>query len=304
MWEIVSDGRTWSGIFTQRKKHGETYWISASVSPVKNKGGTTTHYICLQEDITERVAAEEEARDHQQQMMRYMRIAAMGEMAAALAHELNQPIAAIVNYCNGSLRRLASKNYDITEIKVALKDAHHEAKRAKSIIQHVARFVRKAPQQRTTHNLATLIKSVVALARREMEQHHVETSLELMSEGMVTVNIVEIEQVLLNLIRNSTEAMAEADRGCRTLILRSWLMSPGYTVVSVSDSGRGFEIESVDRIFDPFFTTKPQGMGMGLAICRNIIEAHGGRIWAERNANGGASLHFTLPTVEASDDCD
>ena len=140
MWEIVSDGRTWSGIFTQRKKHGETYWISASVSPVKNKGGTTTHYICLQEDITERVAAEEEARDHQQQMMRYMRIAAMGEMAAALAHELNQPIAAIVNYCNGSLRRLASKSYDITEIKAALKDAHHEAKRAKSIIQHVARF--------------------------------------------------------------------------------------------------------------------------------------------------------------------
>ena len=81
-----------------------------------------------------------------------------------------------------------------------------------------------------------------------------------MSEGMVTVNIVEIEQVLLNLIRNSTEAMAEADRGCRTLILRSWLMSPGYTVVSVSDSGRGFEIESVDRIFDPFFTTKPQSL--------------------------------------------
>lgn len=300
MWATMKDGCTWSGKFRNRRKSGELFWVSASISPVKNTAGEITHYIGLQEDITERIAAEEEARDHQQQMMRYMRIAAMGEMAAALAHELNQPIAAVVNYCNGSLRRLMAETCDTGEVIAALKDAHSEAQRAKTIIQHVARFVRKTPQQRTTQCLNALIRSVVALARRELERHEVDVILDLCNDlPPVTVNLVEIEQVLLNLLRNSLEAMADAEKEARTLRLRTGMFAPNSLIVTVSDNGRGFDPESEDRMFDPFFTTKPQGMGMGLAICRNVIEAHAGRIWAEVNSDGGASVHFTLPAPEA-----
>lgn len=301
IWATVKDGRTWSGKLRNRKKNGDLFWVAASLSPVKNNAGEITHFIGLQEDITERIAAEEEARDHQQQMMRYMRIAAMGEMAAALAHELNQPIAAVVNYCNGSLRRLAADGWNTDEIICALRESHDEAQRAKSIIQHVARFVRKAPLQRVTQSANSLVRSVVALARRELARQQIEIAFDLRDDlPPVTVNIVELEQLLLNLIRNSMEAMADIDDARQALRLSTGMVSAGVLIVTVADTGRGFDPADVERAFDPFFTTKPQGMGMGLAICRNIVEAHGGRIWAETNAEGGGSVHFTLPASEGA----
>lgn len=302
IWATVKEGRTWSGKLRNRRKNGEHFWVTASLSPVKNSAGKITHFIGLQEDITERINAEEEARDHQQQMMRYMRIAAMGEMAAALAHELNQPIAAVVNYCNGSLRRLAGDGWDTDQIIGALKDAHQEAQRAKEIIHHVARFVRKAPQQRVTLSVGNLVRSGVALARRELERLQVEIVLELREDlPSVTVNVVEMEQLLLNLIRNSMEAMADVTATRHVLRVTTGAMKVGLgqgVVVTVADSGRSIDPAHLERAFDPFFTTKPQGMGMGLAICRNIVEAHGGRIWAEANPAGGTAMHFALPAAE------
>lgn len=299
IWSLVKEGRTWTGKLRNRRKNGELFWASASLAPVKSNSGEITHVVALQEDISDRIAAEEEARDHQQQLMRYMRIAAMGEMAAALAHELNQPIAAVVNYCNGSLRRLATHGWDADEIVGALKDAHDEAQRAKDIIQHVARFVRKAPQQRVTLSPNNLVHSVVALARRELARLAIDVVLDLCDEiPPVAVNIVELEQLLLNLIRNSMESMAEIEMRQHVLRISTGALSRSSILVCVADTGGGFDAANVERAFDPFFTSKPQGMGMGLAICRNVVEAHGGRIWAETNADGGASVHFTLPAVE------
>lgn len=301
IWAAVKEGRTWTGKRRNRRKNGELFWTSASLSPVKNNAGEITHFIGLQEDITERIAAEEEARDHQQQMMRYMRIAAMGEMAAALAHELNQPIAAVVNYCNGSLRRLTAENWDHEEIVGAIKEAHAEAQRAKDIIHHVARFVHKTPHQRVSQSASALVRSAVALAKRELSRLDIGIVLDLRDDlPAVNVNIVELEQLLLNLIRNSMEAMIDIEGPRQMLRLSTGTLGVGVIVVTVADTGRGFDPANIERVFDPFFTTKPQGMGMGLAICRNIVEAHGGRIWAENNPDGGGSVHFTLPAIEGA----
>jgi PAS domain S-box-containing protein len=298
---VLGNGQQWRGQVRSTRKDGSSYWASVSISPIKAGDGVITHFVALQEDITERIQAEEDAREHQQQLMRYMRIATLGETTAALAHELNQPITAIINYCNGSLRRLASKNWNPDDLAEALQEAESEARRARDIIRNVSRLVRKTPQEKTTTEVNTMIRSVLDLVRRDLERHQIDIVLELAANlPPVTVNIVEIEQALLNFLRNGIEAIAEVGESPRRLLLRTARAGDDAITVSVHDSGKGFSSDEIEHAFDPFFTTKAEGMGMGLAICRTIIENHGGRIWAESNADGGATIKFTLPVSEVN----
>ena len=293
---VLENGQHWRGQVRSARKDGSSYWASVSISAIKGGDGVITHFVALQEDITERIQAEEDAREHQQQLVRYMRIATLGETTAALAHELNQPITAIVNYCNGSLRRLASSNWNPDDLTDALKEACGEAQRARDIIRNVTRLVRKTPQERTTAQVNAMIRSVIDLVRRDLERHQIDIVLEFAANlAPVTVNIVEIEQALLNFFRNSIESIAEAGESPRRLLLRTARAGDDAITVSVHDSGKGFSGDEMAHAFDPFFTTKEEGMGMGLAICRTIIENHGGQIWAETNADGGATIKFTLP---------
>jgi PAS domain S-box-containing protein len=299
VWTTLGAGKPWRGRLRNRRKNGTEYRTHASIAPVNSADGTITHIVSVEEDLTERLKAEEEARAHRQQLSRYMRIAAIGEMGATLAHELNQPIAAVVNYCRGSLRRLRSGSWTPGELAEALEEAYGEAQRASEILDNIARFVRPSNQRKDAQDVNSIIRSAVRLADRDLRRHRIDLALELAPDlPPATVNAVEIEQILLNLLRNGIDAVSEKRSGGRAITVRSAPLGADTLRISVHDNGRGFPLDVADHAFDPFFTTKPEGMGMGLAITRSIIETHGGRVWVEPNPGGGAGVHFTLPTRE------
>jgi two-component system sensor kinase FixL len=221
----------------------------------------------------------------------------MGEMASTLAHELNQPLSAIANYLKG-LRRLLEPSSDERSMTVrdALDKAADQALRAGQIIRRLRDFVARGESDRRVESLSKLIEEASALALVGAKEHGIHVRLQLDSEiDLVLVDKVQIQQVLLNLIRNAIEAMANAER--RELTVSSRREADDTVRVSVSDTGHGIDSELSAQLFQPFFTTKRHGMGVGLSISRTIIEAHGGKIWAEATTGGGTTFRFTLRAV-------
>ncbi|MGF1639369.1 MAG: ATP-binding protein [Rhodospirillales bacterium] len=296
IWATVAAGKPWRGPLASRRKDGSLYRTRASLSPAGPADGPITHVVCVEEDLTERLAAEEQARVHRQQLNRYLRIATIGEMGATLAHELSQPIAAIVNYCRGALRRLEAGSAAPSVLMEALQAAHDEARRASDILQAVARFVRPAPDDRATADIDGIVRAALRLVDKELRRRRIELILDLAADlPAPAVNAVEVEQIVVNLIRNAIDALSDIRADRRTICVRTAPSVGEAIIVSVEDNGRGFPFDVAERAFDPFFTTKPDGMGMGLAVCRSIVETHGGRIWVEANRGGGAIVRFTLP---------
>jgi C4-dicarboxylate-specific signal transduction histidine kinase len=224
----------------------------------------------------------------------------MGEMAAGLAHELNQPLQAVVNYARGSVRRLLRRNEKDEELLSALRQISEEANRAAEIIRRVRGFVHKRNPQAVKVSVNGLIEEVVLLSKAEIQQRHAAVVFDLASDLPAVVgDLIQIEQVMLNLVRNGLEAMDEVPEltGDRRLWIKTERHGDGHVQVSVQDRGKGIAKNDLEKIFEPFFTTKPEGMGMGLAISRSIIQAHGGQLWAAANQDLGCTFHFTLPTA-------
>ncbi len=299
VWATLATGEPWRGRQRNRRKDGSEYRTDASISPVKSADGAITHFVSVEDDLTRRLEAEEQARAHRQQLNRYMRIATIGEMGATLAHELNQPIAAVVNYCRGALRRLGSGSWTPDELAEALEEAYGEARRASEILNNIARFVRPSTRHKDAGDINAIIRSAVRLVEKDLRRHRIDLVLDLAPDlPPVTVTAVEVEQTLLNLLRNGIDAVSEKRSGEGAIVIRSALLGADTLGISVQDNGGGFPLDVAEHAFDPFFTTKPEGMGMGLAISRSIIETHGGRVWVEANPGGGAGVHFTLPVRE------
>jgi two-component system sensor kinase FixL len=223
----------------------------------------------------------------------------MGEMASTLAHELNQPLAAISNYMKGS-RRLLSASSDPNKAKIenALDRAAEQAIRAGQIIRRLRDFVARGETERRIESLSKLIEEAGALGLTGAREQGVQLRFNLNPEyDLVLVDRVQIQQVLVNLFRNALEAMANSPQ--RELIASNAMVADDTIEVAVSDTGHGFHDDVKPNLFQTFFTTKETGMGVGLSISRSIIEAHGGRMWAESNASGGATFRFTLPAASA-----
>ena len=232
------------------------------------------------------------------------RLTALGEMSSALAHELNQPLAAIGNYLNGLRRMTRSGNApNAAMLDDILDKAAEQALRAGDIIRRLRSFASRGEAERRVESLSRLIIEAGALAFIGAKEQAVRVSTNLdPSIDLVLADRVQIQQVLLNLIRNSMEAMANAP--VRILEIRSVAQPDDMVCISVADTGSGISDAVAAQLFQPFVTTKETGMGVGLSICRTIVESHGGRIWAENTPQGGAMFAFTLQTVAEQDDED
>lgn len=235
----------------------------------------------------------------QAQLQQTARLITMGEMALTLAHELNQPLAAIANYCRGGMSRLEQGRLDEAAARAVLEKAATQAERAGSILNRIRDFVRKSEPRRESVPLAEIVEGAVEIMTPEAKRHNVRLLVELPEVlPPVRADQILIEQVLVNLIRNGIEAMARTRPAARQIRVQAARQDERHVAVAVIDRGRGLSPEEREQIFTSFFTTKPDGLGMGLKICRSIVEFHEGRLMVEDNPQGGTVFRFTLPLEE------
>jgi len=252
-------------------------------------------------DVTARRDAEALNRKQEAQLQTTARVVAVGEIASSIAHELNQPLAAIASYILGCLRRLRAGGADPQALAGALEKAGAQAERAGGIIRRVRDFVRSRQPVLAALDLNTLIERATAALAHEGERGDIRIALHL-SPGLPSAlaDPLMLEQVVLNLVRNALDAMRDGAGSGREVEVITLRGEQDGLEVTIADRGPGIAPESADRLFEPFYTSKPEGMGLGLNICRSIVEFHGGRLWAAPRAGGGAEFHFTVRAAQAA----
>lgn len=254
----------------------------------------------LATDISERRRTEALFRQQQEKMQMTARLVTVGEMATTLAHELNQPLAAIVNYSMGCVRRLRSGNWQEAELLEAMEKGAAQAERASKVIQRVRSFVARRAPNLVPCDINEIIDGVASMISVEARQSGAKVALDLSDViPYVHADPVLMEQVILNLARNGIESMEDNVPAEREVTIRSRCYQDEAVEIQVSDNGRGIDSQQEANLFTPFFSTKPQGTGLGLHICRSIVEAHGGHVWVTRNPEHGVTFHFSLKSVYA-----
>ena len=245
----------------------------------------------------ERKRAEDALLSARIELARVMQMTAMGQMAASIAHEINQPLAAIVANGNAGLNWLTRATPDLNEAREALKCIVNDGHLAGEVIGGIRSMFKKSGHEGAPQDLNEVVREVLALLRGEIQSQQVSIRSELAEElPQVPANRVQLQQVIVNLIMNAIDAMSTMVDRARILRVKTELYELGHVLIEVGDSGTGIDPENINRVFDPFFTTKSNGMGMGLSICRSIIESHGGRLWASPGQPQGSIFHMLLPT--------
>ncbi|MDP1653177.1 MAG: PAS domain S-box protein [Rhodocyclaceae bacterium] len=281
-----------------QRKDGERFDALIYEAPLIDAEGRHTGWMGSVLDITERKRAEALAQQQQEKLQFTARLVTMGEMASTLAHELNQPLSAIASYTTGCLNRLDADDLPRDELRETLRKLASQAKRAGHVIRRIYDFVRRSEPQRAFCNINEIVEDAIGLIEADARRLGVEIVSDLFGNlPSVQADRVMLEQILLNLMRNGMDAMQTTQPGRRRLVI-STAPAEGGLQVSVADRGGGITQEAAEHLFEPFFSTKPEGMGMGLNICRSILEFHKGRMWVETNPEGGTIFRFTLPQEE------
>jgi PAS domain S-box-containing protein len=282
-----------------RRKDGEVLWADVTAFVIPATDSTPAFRGTVIVDITDRKRAEEALQQAQADLARLNRVMVLEEMAASVAHEVNQPIAAVITNANAGLRWLSARQPDVDEVRQALGRIVRDGTRAGEVIGRIRALVKKTPPRRERLGINQTIREVVALTQAEMQRNAVRLQSRLADDlPVISADRVQLQQVMINLIINAIEAMAGAGDGPRELTIVSRINDANDVIVEVQDTGPGLDPEKLDRLFQSFYTTKPDGIGMGLAISRSIAEAHGGRLSATPNNSRGALFRFTLPVDE------
>jgi PAS domain S-box-containing protein len=279
---------------------GSIKHIHSVGKPFFDKSGGVAEYIGVSMDVTERKRAEAALQLAQAELERVARLTTIGELAASIAHEINQPLSAISTNCFAALRWLGHEVPNLAEAKQALERTSKEAQRASDVIGRIRALLKHDKPKYAPLEINDVIKEVVTMTQSALEARGVSVRIEL-PPGLPRAvgDRVQLQQVLLNLIMNGADAMSLIANGQRTLGISSRVESSDNVLVSIEDSGTGVGEDLAHRIFDPLFTTKPNGMGMGLTICKSIVEGHGGRIWALPGSPNGTVFQFTVPTTNS-----
>jgi PAS domain S-box-containing protein len=280
-----------------RRFDGEYRWFDTRGDAVRDDTGRIANWYVLLTDIEDRKRALARLEQMQSDFAHMNRVSMMGELAASLSHEITQPIASARNNARAAQNFLDMQPPDLGEVREAISCVVGDTHRAGDIIDRVREHIRKAPPRKAHFDLNAAINEVILLGRSAVNKNGVSIQSRL-SEGLAPIHgdRVQLQQVVLNLLLNAVEAMGSTEAGARELLI-STEQDRASALVAVRDSGPGLDPSHLERVFDAFYTTKPSGMGMGLSICRSIIDAHGGRLWAEANEPRGATFQFTLPAV-------
>jgi PAS domain S-box-containing protein len=278
---------------------GEMRWINSRGRVEFDDAKKPILVRSVSNDITGRKEIEEETQNLRRQIAHAGRVSMMGQLASALAHEINQPLGAILRNAEAAELFMQAQSPDLDEVRAILADIRKDDQRAGSVIDRMRGLLKRQNLDKRPMDVGELVGGVAALLRSDAAARHIKLELAVADHlPHVLGDLVHLQQVLLNLIVNGMDALDGANGGDRRVSVTAALNGPKAIEIAVSDSGPGVPADQLTHIFDPFFTTKPNGMGMGLPISRTIIEAHNGRLWAENRKEGGASFRFTLPIAE------
>ena len=281
-----------------RRKDGKVIWVRISTARALDSNSPLPGIPAIIEDITEHKRAEVDLHNAREALSRATRLTMMGELAASIAHEINQPLGAIIMNGNACRRFLAVSPPDLDEVKDGLDAIVDDGSRASEVLSRIRAMLKNAAPERGQVDVNQTITEVLALTRQELHQHRVSVQTDLRPNlPAIMADRIQLQQVVLNLVMNGIDAMRTVADRSRILTVRSQLDDRNYIVVNVADSGVGLDAGNHERIFDTFFTTKAAGMGMGLSISKSIIEAHHGRMWAAPGSPIGAMFAFALPSV-------
>ncbi len=293
--ELLKQG-AWEGELIHTARSGARVVAASRWALQRDKEGNPLGVLENNTDITAATAAQEELHQAQSALAHAARVATLGELSASIAHEVNQPLAAIITNGEAAVRWLGRKEPDLGEALDALKRVIQDGERASEVIRRIRALSRKTAQKRAPLDLNAVIEESLALVQREIAGHQIVLTLHLATDlPVVEADRIQLQQVLINLLLNAVQAMDAVAPETRRLRVLTFADEDNQASLTIEDSGPGFDPDTAPKLFSAFFTTKPTGMGMGLSICRSIVEAAGGRIWATRNDGAGATFHVTLP---------